>query len=230
MTDYSTLTVAALTEMYNEVTGKSIKVGSYPKSKLIPMIEAELDAQASEDPAIDPMRPEEGWPTQEVISEPVNPLTFEETPGGVGYPEPAPTTEEEASTPEARLARGECPLCGGCAASQTAAGEEGTFLGDSCNFCHDCGKTYNHITGVEVPTRDTKKRRILNPQAKIDAKEAALTEANFKLEYDRPARLWYITSTIEGEAGVWNLTSKQFAEFTPVEIVASAQTRLRPQA
>lgn len=230
MTDYSTLSVATLTEMFNDITGKTIKVGSYPKSKLIPMIEAELDAQATEDPAADPMRPEEDWPTQEVTSEPVDPLTFEEAPGGVGYPAPAPTTEDEASTVEARLARGECPLCGAEHSAQTAAGEEGTFLGDSCNLCHHCGKTYNHITGVEVPTRDTKKRRILNPQAKIDAKEAALAEANFKLDYDRPARMWYVTSTIEGEAGVWNLTSKQFAEFNQAEIVASAEARLRPQA
>lgn len=237
--DLSTLTAASLTDRYNEMTGKSVKVGSYPKSKLISMIREIEDKFAgdfpiaqppkAEEPEVDPMRPEEAWPTTEVVAEPVNPLTFEEVPGGVGYPDPAPLSEEEALVAD-RLAKHECPLCGGDPSSQTAAGEEGTFLGDSCNFCHDCGKTYNHITGVEVPTRDTKKRRILNPQAKINAKEEALAAADFALTYDRNARLWTVASTRKGEALLWNLTSRQFAEFTPAEIVAQANARLRPQA
>lgn len=234
--DLSTLTVASLTDRYNEMTGKSVKVGSYPKTKLISMIREIEDKAAgdfpiappkAEEPEVDPMRPEEAWPTTEVTSEPVNPLTFEEAPGGVGYP--APATDEETLVAE-RLAKNECPLCGGDPANQTAAGEEGTFLGDSCNYCHTCDKTYNSITGVEVPTRDVKKRRILNPQGKIDAKEEALATANFSLTYDRNSRLWTVASKVETEKNLWNMTSKQFAEFGPKEIVAAAETRIRPQA
>ena len=247
--DYSTLTAATQTNMFNEAFGKAAKVGTYPKSKMIADLTA-LEAEASglyvedldkvqhgddePDPTasagpLDPMRPEEAWPTQEVVAEPVNPLTFEEQPGGVGYPAPAPATEEEELI-KARLDAHQCPFCGGDAANQTAAGEEGTFLGDSCNLCHDCGKTYNAFTGVEVPTRDTKKRRILNPQAKIDAKEAALLEAGFGLTYDRNTRLWTVASTREGELGLWNMSSKQFSEFNPKDIVARAEVQLRPQA
>jgi hypothetical protein len=233
--DLKTLTASTLTDMFNETFGKAVKVGTYPKSKMIADLEAhaaKFDPARPEEPEVDPMRPEEAWPTTEVISEPVNPLTFEEVPGGVDYPAPAPTTEEEKTdeSAESRLARGACPFCGGDPANQTAAGEEGTFLGDSCNYCHDCDKTYNSITGVEVPTRDMKKRRILNPQAKIDAKEAALLEAGFGLTYDRNARLWTVGSNREGELVLWNMTSKQFAEFSPKEIVAQAEARIRPQA
>ncbi len=230
--DLSTLSIASLTNRYNEMTGKTIKAGSYPKAKLISMIHEIEDKFAGDfpiaKPEVDPMRPEEAWPTTEVTAGPVNPLTFEEQPGGVGYPAPAPATEEETQV-AARLAKHECPLCGGDPANQTAGGEEGTFLGDSCNFCHDCGKTYNHITGVEVPTRDTKKRRILNPQGKIDAKEEALAAADFDLTYDRNARLWIIESRREGERNLWQMKSKTFAEFTPKEIVAAAEARMRTQ-
>lgn len=232
MQDLKTLTAATLTDMYNQFFGKEVKVGTYPKSKMIADLESNPDfvaAQAElDEPEVDPMRPEEAWPTTEVVSEPVNPLTFEEVPGGVGYPDPAPTTDEEALVAE-RLAKSECPLCGGDPSSQTAAGEEGTFLGDSCNFCHECNKTYNHITGVEVPTRDQKKRRILNPQAKIDAKEEALAASELSLTYDRTTRLWTVASTRKGEVLLWNLTSRQFSEFTPAEIVAEAGRRIRPQ-
>lgn len=248
--DLSTLTVASLTDRYNEMTGKSVKVGSYPKTKLISMIREIEDKFAgdlpitqpkAEEPEVDPMRPEESvhmvddmgplFPTE--VEDPadlaLDPLTFEEVPGGVGYPAPAEPTEEEALLAD-RLAKGECPFCGGDPANQTAAGEEGTFLGDSCNYCHTCDKTYNAITGVEVPTRDVKKRRILNPQGKIDAKEEALSTANFSLTYDRNSRLWTVASKIETEKNLWNMTSKQFAEFGPKEIVAAAETRIRPQA
>lgn len=245
--DLSTLTVASLTDRYNEMTGKSVKVGSYPKSKLISMIREIEDKFAGDfpiaQPQVDPMHPDNLVPPVGIVAQPVNPLTFEEVPGGVGYPAPAPVSEEELAQMDAdrlaereqdqvaaRLEKHECPLCGGDPANQTAAGEEGTFLGDSCNFCHDCGKTYNHITGAEVPTRDTKKRRILNPQAKIDAKEEALAASDLTLTYDRNARLWTVASTRKGEALLWNLTSRQFAEFTPAEIVAEAGRRLRPQA
>ena len=230
--DLSTLTAASLTDMFNQTFGKAVKVGTYPKSKMIADLEAhaaKFDPARPEEPEVDPMRPEEAWPTTEVTSEPVNPLTFEEAPGGVGYPAPEPTTDEEALLAD-RLAKGECPFCGGDPANQTAAGEEGTFLGDSCNYCHTCDKTYNAITGVEVPTRDVKKRRILNPQGKIDAKEEALAAANFSLTYDRNSRLWTVASKVETEKNLWNMTSKQFAEFGPKEIVAAAETRLRAQA
>lgn len=233
--DLSTLTAASLTDLFNQTFGKAVKVGTYPKSKMIADLEAHAakfdparpEEPEAEEPEVDPMRPEEAWPTVEIVAEPVNPLTFEEVPGGIGYP--APATDEETLVAE-RLAKNECPLCGGDPANQTAAGEEGTFLGDSCNYCHTCDKTYNSITGVEVPTRDVKKRRILNPQGKIDAKEEALATANFSLTYDRNSRLWTVASKVETEKNLWNMTSKQFAEFGPKEIVAAAETRIRPQA
>lgn len=247
--DYATLSAATLTDMFNAAFGKAVKVGTYPKSKMV----ADLTAHAAQASGLYTENPDEvqhgddepasadlsGAPIHKTPTpedeaayqeqQAADPLTFEEQPGGVGYPAPAAPTEEEALI-AARLEKGECPFCGGDPANQTAAGEEGTFLGDSCKLCHDCDKTYNAITGVEVPTRDVKKRRILNPQGKIDAKEAALLEVEFDLTYDRTTRLWTVASNREGEVGLWNMASKEFAGYSPKEIVASAEARLRTQA
>lgn len=236
MTRYEDRSTAELTALYNEAFGKAIKVGSYPKAKMIDALRARDDAAGGDfpvaptpTPEVDPMRPEEAWPTVPVVSEPVNPLTFEEAPGGVGYPAPAPKTPEELETPEARLARGACPFCGGDPANQTAAGVEGTFLGDACNECHDCGKTYHSISGEEVPAsaKGSKKRRLVNPQGKINAKVDALKAEGFSIEYQRPLRAWEVTSDRENELGIFQITSREFAEYKPAELVALAASRLR---
>lgn len=62
---------------------------------------------------------------------------------------PAFAQIDEDLVRRARLNAGECPACGGDAASQTAAGAENTTLGQNFNFCHECGTTYSISDGAE---------------------------------------------------------------------------------
>lgn len=152
-------------------------------------------------------------------------LAKEEAAHAEAAPEAPVQAEAPTETPEALLKAGRCPHCGGDAANQTAAGAEGTFLGDACNECHDCGKVYNSITGEEIhlPARKTKKRVVLNPQSKIDAKVDALHDVGVEVTYDRPARLWRLST----RAGVsFALTSRQFSEYTPEELAKHATLTL----
>lgn len=124
----------------------------------------------------------------------------------------APKTDE--GTP------GACPFCNGDPGNQTAAGEDGTFLGDYCAYCHECGKTYNRITGEEVEeTPKSKKRKILNPQPKINAKTDAAVEAGAELTYERETRTWFL---MKGNKTLGQWTSRQFAEITPAGITSRA--------
>lgn len=122
-----------------------------------------------------------------------------------------------------------CPLCKEADPSDiTAAGIEGTFLGDSCGLCHKCGKTFNLFTGeeiVEAKTSGSKKRRILNPQTKIDAKTAAAMKVGVKVEYERNARLWNlylpISTGVNGSSTLLkSMSSKEFAQFSTAEFEA----------
>lgn len=196
-TTYDALSTEALVETYNLRTGKSVKKGSYTKARMIADLVAmdEIEAQAAAD-----RQDEEDL---DALAQ----TTLDED------------YDDEAHLVKARLASGDCPLCGAEHSSQTAAGIEGTFLGDSCNFCHDCGKTYNHITGDEVPvgTTSTKKRRIINPQSKINAKVDAVKSLGLDIFYDRPARLWAITDPKGQKDGVY-LASREFAQFSPSEL------------
>lgn len=131
----------------------------------------------------------------------------------------------EAPSVETLLKAGRCPFCSGDASSQTAAGAEGTFLGDSCNMCHECGKSYNIYTGEEIhlPERKTKKRVVLNPQSKIDAKVEALHEIGAEVHYDRPSRLWHFST----RAGIFfSMSSRQFSEYSPEELAKYAALNL----
>lgn len=210
-TTYDALSTEALVETYNLRTGKSVKKGSYTKARMIADLVAmgEIEAQAAAD-----RQDEEDLdaPAQTTLT-PV----IEETPDE--------DYDDEAHLIKARLASGECPFCGAEHSSQTAASAvEGTFLGDACNFCHECGKTYNHITGEEVPVGSNgnpKKRRILNPQSKINAKVDGVKALGLEIFYDRPARLWSITDP-EGQIDGIYLASRDFSEFTPSELQARA--------
>lgn len=134
-----------------------------------------------------------------------------------GHPYDLPGEEASADEPQT----GHCPLCNGDPSYQTAAGEEGTFLGDSCNFCHKCGKAYNILTGeeVEIATPGSgKKRRILNPQPKIDAKTDACAEQGIEVFYVRADRMWAFTDNVTGKL-LLSMTSRQFAGYSPKELV-----------
>lgn len=137
-----------------------------------------------------------------------------------------PKADDVPETLEARLAAGYSPW-GGDPSNQTAAGADGTFLGDSCNLCHETGRAYNRFTGEEVdlPSSKTgKKRRVLNPQSKIDAKVEALTDVGIKVSYDRPARLWRFAVGKK----TTQLTSREFSEYTPDELAAHIAGILKP--
>lgn len=209
-TDFALLSTSDLTATFNATFDKNVKVGSYTRGKMIAALAAHLEATQPEDTN--------------------NPIEFE---AGSNEATPYPVSEEEvAPTPTAEelLDQDRCPLCGADASSQTAAGVEGTFLGDTCNFCHECGKTYNCITGeeVNVPTEGkSKKRRILNPQVKIDAKVEACAKEGIEVFYDKTARLWTFTDNQTGGL-ILHMPSRHFSEFTPTELAAYAAAR-RPQ-
>jgi len=108
-----------------------------------------------------------------------------------------------------------CPLCGGHSSSQTGAGPEGTFLGDSCNVCHECGKTYNRHTGEEIAEAAGKGRKgPLNPQPKIDAKTATVEAAGGTLTY--ASRKWTVAKGNKSHT----MTSQEFSTFTGEELLA----------
>lgn len=138
----------------------------------------------------------------------------------------AQTPETEAEKIERLLDEGACPLCGGDPGNQTAAGAEGTFLGDSCQICHECGKTYSCLDGseVDVPADRTpsKKRRILNPQNKINAKVEACAVEGVEVFYNKPSRLWIISDNLTGKV-LTSMDSRQFAQYSPAELVAYAK-------
>lgn len=200
-TDFNTLSTADLTATFNATFKKNVKIGSYTRGKMI----AALEAQAQ---------------TEETAQIEFEAGSNEETP----YPAPALEAEEtEAEKIERLLDEGACPLCGGDPSNQTAAGAEGTFLGDSCQFCHECGKTYSCLDGqeVDVPAEKgaSKKRRILNPQVKINAKTEACAVEGIEVFYSKPTRLWVISDNLSGKV-LTSMDSRQFAQYTPAELVA----------
>lgn len=134
---------------------------------------------------------------------------------------PAPATfwidrEPEPSQPPADPNGEVCPLCGS-SAEQVVAGEEGSFLG-ACRTCTDCGETYNAFTGKVLPANPAEKakRKLLNPQYKIEAKAAALEATGGKLSFDKASRQWMAT---KGDGTILRLTAKQFSELTPETIL-----------
>lgn len=117
-----------------------------------------------------------------------------------------------------------CPFCGGDPSNQTPAGEEGTFLGDFCNECHECGKIYNAISEEEVeglPETASKKRKILNPQNKINAKTEACAKEGIEVFYDKSARTWAFADNTNGMIFI-EMTSRQFSGYSPKELAAYA--------
>lgn len=195
MTDFNALSTADLTATFNTAFGKNVKVGSYTRGKMIAALEAQTKIE-------------------------MEPGSNEQT----AYPEPAAETEAEKI--ERLLDEGACPLCGGDPSSQTAAGAEGTFLGDSCQFCHECGKTYSCLDGseVDVPADKgpSKKRRILNPQNKINAKTEACAAEGIEVFYNKPTRLWMVSDNLTGKI-LTSMDSRQFAQYNPAELVAYAK-------
>ncbi len=129
--------------------------------------------------------------------------------------------EAAAGNPEAEteVEDGGCPFCGADHSSTTAAGEEGTFLGDSCNFCHVCSRAWNIVTKEEVDVNAKAKRTPLNPQPRIDKKVAAIEEAGGTLVFEH--RLWVVTLGKKA----FSLTSRQFAQLrTPEQFIEFVKT------
>ncbi len=108
-----------------------------------------------------------------------------------------------------------CPMCGS-SSTQEPAGEEGTYMGAFLK-CPECKKVYHSMTGkeLEIPETRKAKRVPLNPQYKINAKVAAVTEAGGTLTYDKATRLW----TVALGDNTREMTAKEFSEETPETIV-----------
>jgi hypothetical protein len=130
-------------------------------------------------------------------------------------------TSETPETPETPETSDGCPFCKASASAITAAGEEGTFLGDSVGLCHECGEAFNRWSKekVELPKSKGGKgkgRRLLNPQHKIDAKTKAVEAVGGTLEYRQEGRAWVMS--LPNQAPVV-MNSQEFARHTPETLV-----------
>ena len=106
-----------------------------------------------------------------------------------------------------------CPFCDAAHADTTAAGPEGTFLGDSVTLCHKCGRAHNIYTKEEVVLPGKKERKILNPQPQIDKKTAVVEAAGGTLTY--ASRKWTVTL---GDK-TFTVTSREFSAYTGEELL-----------
>lgn len=206
--DFHTLSTDELIALFNTTFGKNVKKGSYTRAKLIAAL-----SEVSKGPA---------------------PLALDfEAGSNEATPYPTPAAEEPTPSrkpkvePEHTWENGFCPLCGGVPENQTSAGPEGTFLGDSCVFCHSCGGTWSVYNGERVEVKENgtpKKRRIINPQSKINAKVEACRTQKISAYYDKPTRLW---TFVDLETGVLllNLDSRTFSEYSPKELADYVQSR-----
>lgn len=66
--------------------------------------------------------------------------------------------DDEGLVRRSRLNAGECPVCGGDAANQTAAD---ATEGQNFNFCHECGATYSAIDGSIKKPKSAKRSRAI---------------------------------------------------------------------
>lgn len=136
-----------------------------------------------------------------------------------------PVQVEEPAVEEPTVEEPACPLCKKADPSDiTAAGLEGTFLGDNCNLCHQCGRVFNIFTGEEVKdvqSASKAKRRILNPQSKVDAKTQAAEAVGVKIKYDRVSRLWqfYVDKVL-----AMSMTSRDFTQYSTPEMTEFCKT------
>lgn len=117
--------------------------------------------------------------------------------------------EEENNDPTA------CPFCSSI--NFVPAGQAGTFLGDAGLICNDCNKSWNKLTGQELPAAEKKKRKApMNPQYKINAKVDAVHKAGYSLSYEKATRRWALT-TVNG--GSIEMTAQEFSLHTPESLV-----------
>lgn len=222
--DIKILSTPELVALYNGTFTKTVKVGTYTRGKMI----ADLLAAAGSEPKA-PVA-DFGDMTGGYYPKPTGaePPAEEPDPWGVAKEvelkdmEPLYPTEVDGFDWTAMLDENRCPLCGGAETAQTSAGEEGSFLG-ACNTCTACGKTYSCITGVEVEVTKLsgKKRKILNPQTKINAKNDALIKVGLSQSYDRVTRLWTISEDATGK--LLSITSPNYASKNPADLLAFAR-------
>lgn len=116
--------------------------------------------------------------------------------------------EEENNDPTA------CPFCSSI--NFVPAGQAGTFLGDAGLICNDCNKSWNKLTGQELPAAEKKRKAPLNPQYKINAKVDAVHKAGYSLTFDKATRLWTLTTANEGSI---EMDAKEFSHHTPESLV-----------
>lgn len=227
MTDFATLSTEDLVATYNATFGKAIKKGSYTRTKMIEALEAQARIQEiAEDPL-----PGFARNLDKALIQSLAKKTKIEFEPGSNESAPTPHEVEVPKAEDEDEADGSCPLCGGDPSSQTAAGAEGTFLGDDCCFCHECERTWNHHNRKEVEVNlqgSSKKRRILNPQVKINAKVEACEAVGIRVEYNKPTRLWVasVPGEVEGvRTVIAGMDSRTFAQYSPAELSAYLVSR-----
>ncbi len=112
-----------------------------------------------------------------------------------------------------------CPFCS--STNFAPAGKAGTFLGDAGLVCNDCHKSWNKLTGQELPTAEKKRKAPVNPQYKINAKVDAVHKAGYSLSYEKATRRWTLT-TVNG--GSIEMTAQEFSLHTPKSLVDLTST------
>lgn len=125
-----------------------------------------------------------------------------------GMQAPATSEDQESDDPSS------CPFCSSI--NFAPAGKAGTFLGDAGLVCNDCLKSWNKLTGQELPTAEKKRKAPMNPQYKINAKVDAVHKAGYSLSYEKATRRWTLT-TVNG--GSIEMTAQEFSLHTPESLV-----------
>jgi hypothetical protein len=100
------------------------------------------------------------------------------------------------------------------------AGEAGTFLGDSAVREKETGHIFNKFTGERLPTAEKKpaggKRKMLNPQYKINQKKDAVQAVGGDLQFDKSDRMWLILD--KNNEVLYALTAVELAAATAEEL------------
>lgn len=122
---------------------------------------------------------------------------------------PNPVTPEDGETPH-------CPSCGSTADPE-AQGEAGTFSA-GIGRCPDCEHTFNLFTREPVEIGSKKKRRLLNPQHKINAKKDKMKEYGVEIKYDRTTKEWTFHDNAADGKEVYRMNSQVFANHTPASL------------
>jgi hypothetical protein len=104
----------------------------------------------------------------------------------------------------------------------TQATNRGDLINAVGAVCNDCGAIYNVFSGETIeaaPLAEKKRGSPINPQPKLDAFNAAITEAGGSMEYERATRSWLFTTDKGKQVRLTSIELscyKKFDELSPI--------------